>query len=182
MKPWYLNPVVKHIAAWLLWFGLNSMGIFIHPKPFGDIFWLWLVVNIVVLVSTYYVLFFLLFHLYRRTNYGLFYAVGMWAKIRHHFRLQVLGVLVLAAGYIVFMLWLDRATGYDKQPDFTRYPIRRFEEMGLCIIAAGIFAFLKGFRQWLDRHEPPPPPGGSSGKPTQTPTPRPRAERAHSSV
>ncbi len=162
MKPQHLNTIKKHIAAWLLWFALTSLGMFTSAssEPF---YWLRLAVNFSANVVIFYAVFFVLRTLRynKRFDYPHYFTLSIWEKVEYHCRWQLLIVFAVLAAYTIGMNWFDRATGQpivqENYVPLGASPDPRYLRIIPYIVVAAALAFLGGLRQWGDRQRPDPP-------------------------
>lgn len=157
MKPTNLNTIAKHIAAWILWFGLTSLSMFTSEtaEPF---YWLRLFVNFGVNVVVFYAVFLVMriLRYNRRFDYPQYFRMSMWEKVEYHCRWPVLIVLAIFAVYAIGMDRFDSATGHPF--DLKNYvplgpsPDPRYMRIIPYILVAGGLAFMSGLRQWGDSY------------------------------
>jgi hypothetical protein len=137
MKPFYLNTALKHTAAWLVWFGLNSIIIFGSTEPLNGIYWFKIAVNFSSLVLVYYAVFFVMRGMYRRFDYEKYDSLGLLGRAAYMLKAELLAVLALAALYIIFSVWFDREMGYG-YPNLLSHFDKRFTRLLPYVIVAGI--------------------------------------------
>jgi hypothetical protein len=146
MKPSFRNTVIKHISAWVLWFGLNSITIFGSNVPLNGAFWLQTSANFATLVLMYYAVFFVMRNLYNRFDFGKYQILGLHNRFFYLVKAEVLAVIALIVAYTAFSIWYDRILGYQ-YPNVLAHIDKRFTRLLPYVMFSGLNSFYVWYQQ-----------------------------------